>query len=218
MPPDIARELKDMIVAHLPIHHARYSPRIFRSNLTPEQRSSKIWSEIFKDYSWISHAEQRGLTPILVGHDLYNLYYGPRKPSFLVLVVGDLPGTLQYEKPSVRECLQSHDYNEESCEAAFKSSNIVLSIWEPAGRNPVIDLDPRKLFSRKSVASAALVLGDPNLHKISRKDITGVKDKINFKNVEKLCAIKLYGKKQCWNQIFGHPDRPDELTFRYEID
>jgi hypothetical protein len=71
--PNLAQELKEMIVDHLPLRPSRYISRIFRVKLTSEMRTKKIWGAIFADHRGIRNTEKMGLTPILVGHDLYML-------------------------------------------------------------------------------------------------------------------------------------------------
>jgi hypothetical protein len=66
--------------------------------------------------------------PILVGYDLYSLYYGPQKPCYLVLVDRDWSRDLRYERLKILDCLNPHHFNKETNEVTFKNSNIILNI------------------------------------------------------------------------------------------
>jgi hypothetical protein len=181
--PYLAQELKELIVDHLPLHPARYISRIFRVNLKSEMRTRKIWGEIFKDNGWISTAEEMGLTPSLVGHDLYSLCYGPQKPCYLVLVDGDWSGDLRYQRPNILDCLNPHHFNKETNEVTFKNSNIILNIDGQIRCRDFIAVAPTKIFSRRAVSSAVLVWGETTLRKISRKDVTGARPRTNLRSV-----------------------------------
>jgi hypothetical protein len=211
--PYLAQELKELIVDHLPLYPARYISRIFRVNLTSEMRTRKIWDEIFKDYRWISTAGKMGLTPILVGHDLYSLYYGPQKSCYLVLVDGDWSGDLRYERPKILDCLNPHHFNKETNEVTFKNSNIILNIDGQIRCGESIAVAPTRIFSKRAVSSAALVWGETTLRKISRRHVTGVRQKVNLKSVSALCYFELSDKNWRWDQSFQDRACPARLHF-----
>ena len=208
--PHLAQKLKELIVDHSRIHPARYISRIFRMNSASE-RTRKIWGEIFKDYRWISTAEKVGLKPILVRHDLYSLCYGPQKPCYLALVDGDWSGDLRYERPNILDCLNPHHFNKDTNEVTFKNSNIILNIDGQIRCRDYIAVAPTKLFSRREVSSAALVWGETTLRKISRKSVTGTKQRTDLNSVRTCCYFELSEKNWRWDQCFG--DHASGLRF-----
>ena len=63
--------------------------------LTPDQKSTKIWPEIFKhNKRWISDVLRIGYISILLGYNLKNLYCSSCKQSYYVLVIRDYLGEL----------------------------------------------------------------------------------------------------------------------------
>jgi hypothetical protein len=194
------------VVDHLPLYSARYISRIFRVELTTEKKIQRIWDEIMKDYGWISSAEKMGLKPILVGHGLYCLCYGPpEKECYLVLADGDWDGDLRYERPNILDCLLRHDFNKETNEVTFKNSNIILNIGAQIAARDCITAPPRKLFSKRVVSSATLVWGETALRKISRHDVTGARQKVTLDSVSRNCFFELSDKNWRWDQLFQDP-------------
>jgi hypothetical protein len=90
---ELAQELRENIVGYFPLKSAKYVSRLLRVNISEKKRVQQIWDEIFKDSGWINSAREMGLTPILVGHDLYDLCYRYKGPYYLVLMDGDCLGT-----------------------------------------------------------------------------------------------------------------------------
>lgn len=186
----------------LRLYPRRCISRSFRTKLTPEMICEKVWGKIFKNYRWISSAERMGLAPILVGHDLYNLCYGPEKLCYLVLVDGDQSGDLRREGPNILDCLNPHCFNKDTNEVIFKNSNIILNIDGQIRCRDHIKVALTKIFSRRAVSSAALVWGDIAVRKISRSDITGVREKTTLETVSAFCFFDLSDKDSRWDQVF----------------
>jgi hypothetical protein len=184
---EFAQELRDNIVEYLPLKSAKYVSRLLRVNLSEKKRVQKIWEEIFQDRRWINSAREMGLTPILVGHDLYNLCYRYKGPYYLVLIDGDWSGDLRDKKPNILDCLNPHSFNKKTNEVTFKNTNIILNIDGQIRAFEEIAVAPTKIFSRKSVSSAVLVWGETALRKISRKDVTGTKNKASLDTVSIGC-------------------------------
>jgi hypothetical protein len=143
-----------------------------------------------------------GLAPILVGHDLYNLCYGPQKPCYVVLVDGDQTGAMRREGPSILDCLNPHHFNQDTNEVIFKDSNIILNIDGQIRCRDHITLALTRIFSRRAVSSAALVWGEIALRKISRADVTGVREKTSLETVSACCFFELSDKDSRWDQVF----------------
>ena len=194
-----------MIVDHLPLRPSRYISRIFRVKLTSEMRIKKIWGAIFADHRWIRNTEKMGLTPILVGHDLYSLCGESQKPCYLVLVDGDWSGNLRCETPNILDCLNPHHFNKETNEVTFKNSNIILNIDGQIRRREFIAVAPTKIFSTRAVSSAALVWGENTLRKISHKDVTGARPRTSLASVMACCYFELSDKNWRWDQCFEDP-------------
>jgi hypothetical protein len=207
-----------MILGHLTPHYARSFSRIFHAKFTDEQMYKSVWDLIIKDYGWIRSAEKMGLMPMLVGHDLYSVWYKPSKKSpkqscYLVLVDGDWSGDLRYERPKILDCLKPHHFNKETNEVTFIDSNIVLNIDGQISCDESITAPPTKIFSKRAVSSVALVWGETTLRKISRRQVGGVRPKVNLSSVSALCYVELSDKNWRWHQLFKDPTCPAHTHF-----
>jgi hypothetical protein len=214
--PNLAQELKQMIFGHLnPYpHYARKLSRALHTKFTDEQMYKSVWDLIFEDYSWIRSAKKMGLLPMLVGHDLYSVWYGPAKRScYLVLVHGDMSDVLRYERPKILDCLKPHHFNKETNEVTFKDSNIVLNIDGQIRCDESIIAPPTRIFSKRAVSSAALVWGETSLRKIPRRHVGGVRPKVNLSSVSALCYVELSDKNWRWDQLFKDPACPAGTRF-----
>lgn len=197
-----------MVVEYLPPYSAISFSRIFRFELSREP----IWSEIFKDYTWLKNAKEVDLGVLLLGYDLIVAFYGrPRKPTYLVLILPDWEGDFMRRTPKLLDCLQPHVFDENTNEVTFKNSDIILNIDNCISGADTIKVNPKKIFSQKSISSAFLVWGDLTLHKIPRKDVIVVKRKDNKKSVEFLCAVVLSDNKWLWDEVFQARDCPPRL-------
>ena len=127
---ELTQELRENIVDYFPLKSAKYVSRLLLINLSEKKRVQQIWDEIFKDRGWINSAIEMGLTPILVGHDLYDLCYRYKGLYYLVLVDGDWSGDLRYKKPNILDYLNLYSFNKKTNEVIFKNSNIILNINE----------------------------------------------------------------------------------------
>jgi hypothetical protein len=210
---ELAQELRENIVDYFPLKSAKYVSRLFRINLSEKKRVQQIWDEIFKDRGWINSAREMGLTPILVGHDLYDLCYRYKGPYYLVLVDGDWSGDLRYKKPNILDCLNPHSFDKKTNEVTFKNSNIILNIDGQIRASEEIAVAPTKIFSRRSVSSATLVWGETALRKISRKDVTGTRNKASLDTISIGCYFDLSDKKWRWDQCFLVRDYPRDFRF-----
>lgn len=205
-----------MILGHLTQHphYARKFSRILHTKFTDEQMYKSVWDLIIEDYGWIRSAEKIGLLPMLVGHDLYSVWYGPpKKTYYFVLVDGDWSGDLEYERPKILDCLKPHHFNKETNEVNFKDSNIVLNIDGQIRRGESIMAPPTRIFSKRAVSSAALVWGETTLRKISRRQVGGARRKVNLSSVSDLCYIELSDKNWRWHQLFQDPACPARARF-----
>ena len=97
------------------------------------------------------------LTPILIGYNLYNLYYKYKGLYYLVLVDGDQSKDLRYKKPNILDYLNLYSFNKKTNEVIIKNTNIILNINRQIQALEEIIVAPTKIFSRKSMSSAALV-------------------------------------------------------------
>lgn len=194
-----------MVVEYLPPYQypsvVSFALNLVASQYGPRQSETRLLN-----------TEMMDLRAVLVGHDLFRAFYGRRKPIYLVLILPDRTGDFQYEAPKLRDCLHAHVFDKNTNEFTCKNSDIVLNIDNCIRCGDSVKADPKKIFSRKTLSSAYLVWGDRTLHRISRKDVIGVKEKVTKKRVEFLCAVVLSDKRWRWNQVFVATDCPPRLA------
>jgi hypothetical protein len=212
-------------ITMLPSHPPFYLSIAIMSSffLTNKQRHDRVWDAIFLNKEWLSIALEMGLVPVLVGQDVSKLYNNTFQPSSnfsysseilnICLVTGDFSGELAKKKNLLITCLGIDNEKRRLYEGAgaviLEDSCIYLNIKNALGPREIIPMDPRELFSKDSVSSAALFWGDYNLRRIGPEDVVGVGGRaLNLESVALCCAIELthpnmkqiHGER--WNQIF----------------
>ncbi len=145
----------------------RYKPR-------PVDKHSKLWNSIFENENWLSVMSERGLNPVLIGHDLHQIYHAENiktktKSTYLVLVLGYDGDGGKYEKPYVADksgvlidSLIPHT-RLRSREMFFPKTQITLNICDAVYDHHYTTItQPQRLLSRElgRIYSAVLYCND----------------------------------------------------------
>jgi len=188
---------------------------VFHFGRTLKHKHDTLWDIAFpKNKKWLSVASAMGLVPALVGQGVRTRYDGSREEAYIVLVTGDYSGDLQLRKQLLLDCLELDNdkrrFNERTQEVVLKEHNITLNIEDAYLSFESIRLDPKRLFSKNCVSSAALFWGDHDLRIIGPDDVVGIGGRASdLKSVASWCAIELthpmMREKARWNQSFENP-------------
>ncbi|KAF8856260.1 hypothetical protein BDZ45DRAFT_691891 [Acephala macrosclerotiorum] len=181
----------------------------------------KIWNALFpRNKAWLLLATGMGLVPVLLGQGLKNTHSGDSAPIYIVLSTGDYSGDLRCERDLLLQCLEVHDYSnrrfdEKNKEVILEEFNITLNIEDAWFNFDSIKIDPRKLFSKHCVSSAALFWGDYDLRTIESDAVVGIgRRATSLESVASKCAIELTHPRMTviggerWNQTFVNPSLP----------
>jgi hypothetical protein len=204
---------KHVIADALRLNHSPKSKR------TPawssrEDKHSRVWNSIFQNENWFSVIIEKGLNPVLIGHDLHYIYHAKNirpktKSKYLVLVLGYNGNGGKHNKPYVTDemnllidSLMPHT-RLESGERFFPETGITVNI-----RDAMYDFhyttitQPRRLVSRKvgGLYSAYLYWNDDSfqVRTIGPKHIIGIGGALTKKNVSNIVGLEwehLPGKK-----------------------
>lgn len=184
---------------------------------------NKVWKTIFLRNDWLDCALKKNLVPILVGHDVSRLYNNTFQPSHdfsyssemlnICLVTGDFSGELVEEIELLKTSLgingSSRRLYEKVGEVILEDACICLNIISALALGPrgVISMDPKELFSKTQLSSAALFWNDYQLRIIGPDDVVGIGGKVSdWTGMSLRCAIELTHPKinwgRRWNQTF----------------
>jgi hypothetical protein len=171
---------------------------------TPEDKHSRVWNSIFQNENWLSAMTERGLNPVLIGHDLHHIYHAKNittkypKTKYLVLVLGYDRDGGKY-KPSVEDkidllesSLKPHSLKD--TERFFAGPRIVLNIRDAKfDDNNTSITQPRRLVSRKlgGLYSAYLYWKDDSfkVRTIGPEHIVGIGRALTKKNVSNIVGL-----------------------------
>jgi hypothetical protein len=117
------------------------------------------------------------------------------------------------------ECLKldnnKRQFNKKTQEVVLEEFNISLNIEDAYLSRESIRIDPRRLFSERSVSLTALFWRVYNLRTINPDDVVGIGGRAsNLGSVASLCAVELAHPKMRvidgarWNQEFRNPLLP----------
>lgn len=176
-----------------------------------------------ENQTWTSMALEMDLHPVLIGHDLQELYDGFNKPIYISLVSGDISGALRYKDAFFNSLRKPWSYNQETMEVVFTESNITLNVHEVVKIFETIAIiGPKRLFSYedKQLQSAVLYFKGRHLfHNVGPEDIAGIGNTKTLEAVSDICGIALkypngspiYRKTQA---LFTHPNCPNVAPFK----
>ncbi|KAH7363962.1 hypothetical protein BKA65DRAFT_490051 [Rhexocercosporidium sp. MPI-PUGE-AT-0058] len=189
-----------------------------------ENQHLRIWHSIFKNEDFLDEATNKGLNPVLIGHDLNKLYhskYNKSKPgtSYLVLVLAFDGAGGKYEKPALlhpmalKKSLQPHELLEDNLteEYFFPESRIILNVADIHNAHYTPVDQPRRLTSRKiqGLYSAYLYWNDPEfeLRIIEPENVKGVGKALTKKNVSGIVALSWFHlpSKKLRQHVFAYP-------------
>ena len=105
-----------------------------------ERRHGIGWSRFTKDPAWLQASLRARALPFLAGKGLKQglLENNLDIDVYAALVSLDWSGDLRFEGscPSLRDCLQEHDWDDIKHEARIKNTRITLNLWEWLAEDP----------------------------------------------------------------------------------
>jgi hypothetical protein len=227
-------ELQDLIADYLaPLSRASFAryltqdrhenefPAWNKTSLsTKNKNSARIWDFIFKNDSWISKVlklgnahPQGGPLPCLVGSDLRKVSCGKSKGTYLVLLINDWEGDVQYIREAFFNSLQDYEVVEEGSVIRLKDSGILLHIADAIKSHEWVPMkDPRRVFRRsgRKLSTQAIYYTEDVVHEIDSSKIGGIEGFSwrKKKAVRDICSIKLkFRNGSPVYRVFENPER-----------
>ncbi|KAI4241305.1 MAG: hypothetical protein L6R40_004611 [Gallowayella cf. fulva] len=190
-------DVKDDVSGYLSNFDAKQATRSIKGfrmmdNDGVKGRHAGVWTQIFKDSTWVSRVVSKGMNPILVGVRLSELYKGERTASDDPIILAlDLAGsrgiTLEpqfEEKIFFKSLTLPWAYDDRRHRVHLKQSNIFLIIEDLCHKSPYASLQRGDLLTRDpedlSILSYCVCWKYPDyeLYTISRQGIADEKGRL----------------------------------------
>jgi hypothetical protein len=202
------------------------------STHTSEDKHSRLWYSFFHNEEWLSAMIEKGLKPVLIGHDLHHLYHTEHlktetKSKYLVLVLGHDGDGGKYGKPNVTgemslffNSLKPHTKLGNG-ELYFPETKITLNYYDAIHNYYYTTItQPHRLVSHKlgGLHSAYLYWKDNpfKVKTIRPRRIVGIRRALtnDVSNIVGLSWRHLSGGKlrQHFFQIAGMEDKTDQIN------
>lgn len=181
---------------HLPVE----VPNQVASQQGFQHRLTELWSLFLKDDSWINEVLEYKSEPYsprlnVMGRDLPRILAGRTEHSYLVLIMHDHTGDVQYLREKFFKSLQPHTYDQEKGEVYFLGSGITLNVSDAVSPVELIPIySPTRLFysSWNELNTFVTRYGDDKLYLCPDSSIGGLIEIGNRrKAIEDICYVRI---------------------------
>lgn len=127
-------------------------------------KHARAWAKIFKKPDWLKAAVRCGAYPVLVGHNVRQLYEDSTSGSVYIFLLDlDWCGELPYERVKIMECLQDYDFDPDRHTIQIRGTNITVNICNTLNQCRAFDCrdhswftDVNQLVSKEDMETAVL--------------------------------------------------------------
>ena len=217
----ISQELWDVIAYNMPAFDAMSAAQALGFKLQPRQKKQgQLWNAIFLDSTWIAEATIKlGLNPVLIGRDLHDYYSIETlkvRALYLVLVVGDPAGNIQFDRDLFLESLRPHNFHINTMEVYFESGitlNVANVYQVKTFPDPgYVSVRPQRLFTdqqgRLQTAYVYWQDNQPILRMLGHEGMAGDGEEVSkLQLVLNICGLTLSheGRPMQYNLDIGGP-------------